>query len=215
MEDSKREYWDNIAQEFDTFYRKEKDALRRAIDKIFRKNMTERLILTLQECKNVKGKRILDIGCGLGHAATELMKRGAEVVGISSSVNMTHLIKGVYVLLYDDFLGYAFDESFDISVALGFFDHTGNPTPYLRKMKLLTRAKCIMSFPSQFAFQVPIRMIWLRSKKCPAYFYTKKKIKKLFYPIFPRFKIKNISAGYHCIAFSNTPMIHEKPHLKQ
>lgn len=200
MQDSTREHWDNIAQEFDTFYKKEKDALRRAVDKIFRKGMAERVNLTLQECKNVKGKRILDIGCGLGHATTELMKRGSEVVGISSTVNATRLIKEMYVLICDDFLDYPFDESFDISIALGFFDHTGNPTPYLKKMKLLTREKCIMSFPSQFAFQVPIRMIWLRSKKCPAYFYTKKRIKRLFHPIFPRFKIKNISAGYHCVA---------------
>lgn len=198
-----KEHWDRIAQEFDTSYKREKDALRRAIDKVFRKSMTERLVLTLQECKNVKGKRILDIGCGLGYAATELMKRGAEVVGISSSANKTRLTKEAYALLCDDFLGYAFDESFDISIALGFFDHTGNPNPYLKKMKSLTREKSIMSFPSQFAFQVPIRMIWLRSKKCPAYFYTKKKIKRLFHPIFPRFKIRNISAGYHCVAFSN------------
>ncbi len=200
MQDPTREHWNGIAQEFDTFYKKEKDALRRAVDKIFRKGITERVSLTLQECKNVKGKRILDIGCGLEHAATELTKRGAEVVGISSTVNITTLAKEAYVLICDDFLGYAFDESFDISIALGFFDHAGNPNPYLKKMKLLTREKCIMSFPSQFAFQVPIRMIWLRSKKCPAYFYTKKKIKRLFHPIFPRFKIRSISAGYHCVA---------------
>jgi len=215
MQDSAKEHWYNIAQEFDTSYKKEKGALKRALDKIFRKNMIERVNLTLQGCRNVKGKKILDIGCGLGHTATELIKRGANVVGVSSNVNATRLIKEEYVLMREDFLNSVFDETFDITIALGFFDHTEDPTPYLEKMKLLTREKCVMSFPSQFAFQVPIRMIWLKSKKYPAYFYTKKKIKRLFYPIFPRFKIKNISAGYYCVAYPAHLFFRKSARLKK
>ncbi len=210
MEDSKREYWDNVAQEFDTFYRKEKRALRRVVDKIFRKNMAERFSLTLKECKNVDGKKILDVGCGSGRMTIELARRGAHVAGIDLSENMLKMAMAIAQKLdvekncefiSDDFLSHIFTKNFDILIALGFFDYTKDPVPYLAKMKSLTREKCIFSFPSKFAFQVPLRMIWLKARKFPVYFYTKKELKRLFTPIFPRFRIKNISAGYLCVAF--------------
>lgn len=212
MEDSKKEYWDNVAQEFDTFYREEKRALRRAVDKIFRKNMAERFSLTLQECKNVEGKRILDVGCGSGRMTIELARRGAYVAGIDFSENMLQMaitvakkldVEKNCEFIHDNFLSHIFNEKFDILIALGLFDYTKDPIPYLRKMKSLTREKCIFSFPSKFAFQVPLRMIWLKARSFPVYFYTKKEIKRLFTPIFPRFKIKNISAGYLCVAFTS------------
>lgn len=206
MEASTEEHWEQTAQELSTFYKKERSVLRRAVEKIFNKGQAERIELTLRNCKNVRGKKILDIGFGLGQASGELIKREAEVIGISSAPNKStfamskHEIEGIYVVICDPFFNHVFDEDFDISIALGLFDYVQNPLPYLKKMKLLTREKCIMSFSSKFAFQVPIRILWPRSRKCPVYFYTKKEIKRLLSPIFFRFKIKNISAGYHCVA---------------
>ena len=75
---------DEVAQEFDLYYRGERDALRRAIDKIFRKAMTERIDLTLEECKNISGKKVLDVGCGTGRMAVQLAKQGAQLVGIGA-----------------------------------------------------------------------------------------------------------------------------------
>lgn len=205
-----KECWDEVAQEFDVFYNEEKDALRRAISKVFRKGMTERVQLTLQECKNINGKRILDIGCGTGRTAAQLAKRGATVVGIDFSVSTIGTAKLMVekeglsnrcTFIRDDFAKHTFNEKFDISLALEFFDYTKDSAFYLKKMRTVTREKCIMSFPAKFAFQVPIRMIWLHSRKRPAYFYTKKELKRLLSPHFSRYKIKNISAGYHCVAF--------------
>lgn len=213
MSDSTKDYWDSVAEEFDTYYQGEKDALRRAIDKIFRKGMTERLNLTLEECKNVKGKRILDIGCGSGRLAVELARRGAYVTGIDFSMNMISLAKSTAekhdvadrcTFIADDFVGHQFKEKFDISIALGFFDYTKDARQHLRKIRSLTTEKCIMSFPSKFAFQVPLRVIWLKSRNCPVYFYTKNEIKRLLSTLFPRFRIKNISALYFSVAFAQS-----------
>lgn len=210
MEDSKREYWNDVAHEFDTFYREEKRALRRVVDKIFRKNMVERFSLTLQECRNVDGKKILDVGCGSGRMMIELARKGAHVAGIDLSENMLQIATAMTQKLdlnrncefiHDDFLRHSFTKNFDISIALGLFDYTKDPIQYLRKMESITSGKCIFSFPSKFAFQVPLRMIWLKARNFPVYFYTKKELKRLFRPIFPRFKIKNISAGYFCVAY--------------
>lgn len=213
MSDSTKDYWDSVAEDFDTYYQGEKDALRRAIDKIFRKGMTERFTLTLDECKNVKGKRILDIGCGSGRVAVELARRGAYVTGIDLSMNMIGMAKSMAekydvadrcTFIADDFAGHMFGEKFDISIALGFFDYTKDASRYLRKMRSLTTEKCVMSFPSKFAFQVPLRLLWLKSRNCPVYFYTKNEIKRLLSALFPRFKIKNISALYFSVAFAQS-----------
>lgn len=210
MSDPDKAYWDEVVQEFDTYYREEKAALRWAIDKIFRKAVTERFSLTLQECKNVKEKRILDIGCGTGRMAVQMAKRGAHVVGIDISQNMLDMAKSIAekeglqdqcTFIRDDFANHTFNEKFDVSLALGFFDYTKDAAFHLKKIRSLTTEKCVMSFPAKFAFQVPLRMIWLKSRNIPVYFYTKKELKRLLSPHFSHYKIKNLSAGYHCVAF--------------
>ena len=209
MSNTDKEYWDEVAQDFDTYYREEKDALRRAIDKIFRKAMTERFRLTLQECRNISGKKVLDIGCGTGRMSVQLGKRGARVVGIDISQNMLDMAETIAkkeglqencTFVHDDFAKHTFNGKFDISIALGFFDYTRDAAFHVKRIKAITTEKCIMSFPAKFAFQVPLRMIWLKSRNVPVYFYTKKELKRLFSPHFSHYKIKNISAVYFCVA---------------
>ncbi|HKZ93500.1 MAG TPA: class I SAM-dependent methyltransferase [Candidatus Bathyarchaeia archaeon] len=206
---SEKDYWDQAAQEFDSFYSEEKAALKRTIDKIFRKAMTERFHLTLEECKNVKGKQIVDVGCGSGRLAVELAKRGAYVTGIDFSQKMIDMAKtmaeeagvqGNCTFIRDDYADHVFKQKFDISIALGFFDYTKDPAFFVKKMRSMTTGKCITSFPAKLAFQVPLRMIWLRCRNCPVYFYTKNQLKRLFAPHFSHYKIKNISAVYFCVA---------------
>lgn len=206
---SDKEYWDDVAQEFDSFYREEKAALKRAIDKIFRKAMTTRFYLTMEECKNVEGKKILDVGCGSGRMSVELAKRGAKLTGIDFSQKMIDMAKAMAEkegvssnckFIRDDFATHVFKEKFDISIAMGFFDYKKDATFYVKKLKALTKEKSLMSFPAKFAFQVPLRIIWLRSRNCPVYFYTKNELKRLFAPHFSHYKIKNISAVYFCVA---------------
>lgn len=210
MTSSAEHHRENISNEFDILYKKEKEALRRAINKLFGRNAAERVRLTLEECKDVSGKKILDIGGGLGHTRTELEKRGALIVSIDLSKNLVMEramrrkleFEKNFALLHGDFMSHVFGENFDISVALGVFDYIRNPVPYLKKMQSITVDKCIMSFPSRFTFSVPLRMIWRRSRKFPSHLYTKREIKRLLSPAFSRFKVKNICAGYHCVAFA-------------
>jgi 2-polyprenyl-3-methyl-5-hydroxy-6-metoxy-1,4-benzoquinol methylase len=203
-----KEQWQQIAEELGTYYLEEKDALRRAIDKIFRKAMVERANLTLQECRNVKGKRILDIACSTGSMSIQLAKKGAFVIGVDPSKDAVDKanakakeedLNQTCVFIKDDFAKHVFNQKFDISIALGFFDFTVDPELNIRRMKAVTTEKCLMSFPAKFAFQVPLRLIWSRSRNLPVRFYTKKELKRLFSPSFSHFKIKNISAGYYCV----------------
>jgi len=199
--------WGEVTQQFNTMYHEEKRVLRRLIRKVLSKGINEGIDLTLKECKNVKGKRILDIGFSLRNVAAELTMRGAEITVLDPTVNKPHHLHTVdetpkrqYVIEYSDLLDPGFDENFDIAIALSFFDHVIYPIPYLRKLKLITREKCIMSFSSRFTLQAPVKVLWMTTRNLPLHLYTKAEVKRLLSPIFPRLRVKNISAGYHCVA---------------
>ena len=97
---------------------------------------------------------------------------------------------------------YNVKEQFDITLAIGLFDYIKNPLPFLKKMKSLTKEKMIISYPSKYSIQVPIRKVWLFTKKCPVYFYTKKDILSMFHSInIKDFKIMKIHAGFFVVAF--------------
>ncbi|MBU0957683.1 MAG: methyltransferase domain-containing protein [Nanoarchaeota archaeon] len=49
---------------------------------------------TLKILGNVKGKKILDLGCGPGRYANILSKKGAKVIGLDNSINSLEIAKG-------------------------------------------------------------------------------------------------------------------------
>lgn len=62
------------------------------------------------------GERILDIGCGTGHLASEIAERGAHVVGIDSSPAMIEAAREAYPNLtfqVEDAQNFSFPEPFD------------------------------------------------------------------------------------------------------
>lgn len=62
------------------------------------------------------GERILDIGCGTGHLASEIAERGAHVVGIDSSPAMIEAARQAYPDLtfqVEDAQSFSFAEPFD------------------------------------------------------------------------------------------------------
>jgi len=214
LQESSRNYWDDTAKEFDSIYWQEKTFWKKTVDRFLRKSVRERFNLAVEECKDAQGKTILDIGCGSGRLAVELAKRGAYVIGIDSSLSMINMASSLVekhqvtekcTLICNEFLEHVFDQKFDISIALGFFDYTKNPVPYLTKMRSLTKEKCMMSFPSRYAFQTPLRIVWLKKRGCSVYFYTKQEITKSLLRFFNGIKIKDISAGYFSVAYVSTP----------
>jgi len=70
-------------------------------------------------------------------------------------------------------------EKFDITLAVGVFDYLKDPLSFLKKMKDITRGRMIISFPSKYTPQMPIRKMWLATKDCPVYFYTRGRIAEL------------------------------------
>jgi ubiquinone/menaquinone biosynthesis C-methylase UbiE len=86
---------------------------------------------------NIKGKQILDLGCGIGKHSKEYIKKGAQVTGIDASEEMIKITKNVCEDKGDFFVAnfeeVKFDkESFDLIVA-SFSIHYSNKLDYLFK----------------------------------------------------------------------------------
>lgn len=190
MSDAKvKEYFEDIAAEFDNIYEDKGNILHRFANHVFRKGMYERFDRTIEECGEVKGKSILDIGCGSGRLALVLAAKGAEVTGIDYSSRMIALAND-YLSRYQDvdarfsccdFLtDFSSEEAFEITTALGVTDYVRDPVPLLTKMRGLTKGCMIVSYPALFTPQTPLRKMWLMARNCPVYFYSLKRLTGIY-----------------------------------
>ena len=180
MSSAVRRYFDKGAEGFDAIYHG-KGRFGQWIDRHFRQDMYERYRLTFETCGNVKGKAVLDIGCGSGRYSVEFARRGAAyVVGIDFAPNMLALarqhakesgVQDCCEFILGDFLEVEFENNFNICVAIGIFDYVAKPQPFLEKMRASTSEWLIASFPSKSLIRTAIRKVRYRFKSCPLYFY--------------------------------------------
>ncbi len=192
MDENKvKNYFEDIAQEFDNIYDNEGTLITKITNKLFRKSLYERIPISLEECGDIKDKTIIDIGCGSGRLCYLLAKENAsKVVGVDYSQQMIDIAKEfvkkkdleekIQFECVDFFVKYETKEKFDISIALGVFDYLQNPEKFLDKMKMVTKEKIIVSYPAKYAFQAPIRRVWLYSRKCPVFFYTEPQLQRIY-----------------------------------
>ncbi|MGB9594873.1 MAG: class I SAM-dependent methyltransferase, partial [Candidatus Poribacteria bacterium] len=161
-----KKHFEKSIAEFDLLYTEKKSCIRRFIDRRFRYDNYERYNLTLKECENIKGKRVLDIGCGSGRYCIDLAKIGAEkVVGVDfadTAIKMAcsladdNNVSESCSFILGDFMDCSFDQPFDVSLAIGVMDYVSDPVPLISKMCQVTTEKLIMSFPSKSTYRMAI-----------------------------------------------------------
>ena len=138
-----KEFFEKRVEKFDSIYAPEKKLIWKILDFLFRRSMQKRFELTLQELKDAKAKKILDIGCGSGRYSIALAQNKIYVSGIDFANKMIEQariyakVKGLENFcnfVVGDFLDYQFTDKFDISIAIGFFDYVKKPIKYLQKI---------------------------------------------------------------------------------
>jgi ubiquinone/menaquinone biosynthesis C-methylase UbiE len=179
-----RGYFETTASRFASIY----DAPR-LVDRIFRRDMYERFRRTLAECDPLGGRSVLDIGCGSGQYTTALAEKGAgEVVGLDFATRMLQIATanarraGVTErcrFVAGDFLTYPFERRFDYVIAIGFFDYVGEPLPYLRRAREVTKEKFVATFPRRLTWRAAVRKVRLMLEGCPVFFYTRRRVAAL------------------------------------
>jgi 2-polyprenyl-3-methyl-5-hydroxy-6-metoxy-1,4-benzoquinol methylase len=174
-------HFHTVATSFDSIY-----SSPRLVDRIFRRDMYMRFQRTLEECRPLTGKSVLDVGCGSGRYAIALAEKGARaVLGVDFAPRMVDLavdnarragVSDRCAFIADQFLTHPFDQPFDYVLAVGFFDYIQDPEPFLSKARELTRVKFIATFPRLFTWRAPARKVRLALKNCPVFFYTRRHV---------------------------------------
>jgi 2-polyprenyl-3-methyl-5-hydroxy-6-metoxy-1,4-benzoquinol methylase len=177
------------ARRFDAIYAEEKGALSRWVDDVWRGVVRRRFDLTVARLEPLKGKSVLDVGCGSGRYCLAYAQRGAaHVVGVDFAPAMIDLANehARRLGLADrcEFRQGTFPEAvqdgpFDCCTAMGFFDYIENPAPLVARMRQLTRSTVVMSFPKSHEWRVPLRRLRFRFLRCPLILYSRSQVRAI------------------------------------
>ncbi|MBN2379591.1 class I SAM-dependent methyltransferase [candidate division WOR-3 bacterium] len=157
------------------------------MDKLLRKAMYDRFAYTLKQSEPVVGRTFLDVGCGTGLYSLELARRGAKkVVGLDVADRMIEICKKrakdakldrTTEFVSCDICKYTSNYPFDITIGMGLFDYIKEPTVALNRMREVTEEKVMLSFPVLWSWRTLPRLIRLRLRHCPVFFYSRRQIR--------------------------------------
>jgi 2-polyprenyl-3-methyl-5-hydroxy-6-metoxy-1,4-benzoquinol methylase len=209
---AQRAFWNSEADAFQRIYTHRKSKFANTLDQIFRKDMYERFVFTIEHCEPIKGRTFLDVGCGNALYSLELARKGAaKVVGIDISEVMIGLCKqssenenlsDVCTFIQTDLLDYKPESTFDVSFGIGLFDYVSDPLPVMKRMREVSTDRAIMAFPRLWTWRAPIRKMRLARKGCDVFFYSKAKIEKLLRDAgFSRQEIFKVGKLYCVVAY--------------
>lgn len=186
---AQRAFWNSEADAFQRIYTHRKSSFANALDRVFRKDMYERFVFTIENCEPIRNRTFLDVGCGNGLYSLELARKGAaKVVGIDIAEVMIGLCKQSSenenlsdrcTFIQTDLLDYKPESTFDVSFGIGLFDYISDPLPVLKKMREVSTDKAIMAFPRLWTWRAPVRKVRLARKGCPVFFYSAARINQL------------------------------------
>jgi SAM-dependent methyltransferase len=186
---AQRKYWNNEADSFQRIYSHRKSKASNMLDRVFRKDMYERFLFTIEHCAPIQDRTFLDVGCGNGLYSLELARKGArKVVGIDIAEVMIGLCKEASdaenlsercLFEHTDLLAFDVSTTFDVSFGIGLFDYIKDPLPVLKRMRELTTDKVILAFPRWWTWRAPIRKVRLNARGCEVFFYKKSTLTKL------------------------------------
>jgi 2-polyprenyl-3-methyl-5-hydroxy-6-metoxy-1,4-benzoquinol methylase len=211
---TQRNYWNREVQDFHSIYSHQKSKFATLLDQVFRKDMYERFVFTMEKSWPIQTRSFLDVGCGSGVYSLELARRGAaSVTGLDIAENMLQLCRAGAErealsercsFIHSDLLEYQGDEKFDVSIGIGLFDYISEPLPVLKKMRAVTKDKAILSFPRLWTWRAPVRKARLALRDCPVFFYTKGAIASLVKEAgFADCEITRVGKLYCVVAYAN------------
>jgi len=158
------------------------------IDKNFRQGVYLRYAYTLERTQNPDIRTILDIGCGPGHYVMSFLKQGKSVTALDIASKMLDLTKervesstlepNVKYLLAD-YMEHEFQEKFDATIVMGFFDYVADPVPFIKKLVKDTKKEIYISVPKDSGWQAIQRKIRYKINKCPLYLFNEPQLKNI------------------------------------
>lgn len=184
-----RQFFHEYASGFNSIYSNRNTLANRLINRVFRKSMALRYRKTLEGCRPIEGKSVLDVGCGPGHYGIALARAGAaHVVGIDFAEGMIKLARrqaqatGVgarCTFIAQDFYTYQSETPFDYSIVMGVMDYVADPNVLIAKVLSMTQDRAFFSFPVAGGLLAWQRKLRYRAR-CPLFLYTRTQVEELF-----------------------------------
>jgi 2-polyprenyl-3-methyl-5-hydroxy-6-metoxy-1,4-benzoquinol methylase len=189
MRKTAADFFDAYASDFDAIYGGKNSFIHRLINRFLRKSMRLRYLKTIEGCRPIEGRTVLDVGCGPGHYCAALAERGAaHVCGIDFAEGMIDLANRNAVqrgvadrceFIVDDFLARRFEHRFDYTMVMGFMDYVDVPRKVIDKVLSLTADRAFFSFPAAGGLLAWQREMRYR-RRCRLYLYHEEQIAELF-----------------------------------
>lgn len=219
---SPKEFFSSFAETWDSLYGYKRNVFMRILDNALRRDIYERYQITFNKLGNdLKGKTILDIGCGSGVYSFEAARRGAqEVVGVDVAENMISLsnykakdlgLDNLCKFLCSDFpsdqLLKTSQCKYNFTIVMGVMDYVQDALYFLKAVRSLTESFAILSFPGKHWFREPLRRFRYRLLgRCEIYTYSEMHIRGLFNQCgFSHIEIKFLSHSGGCYIVTAYP----------
>jgi SAM-dependent methyltransferase len=181
-----REHFRKKAFSFDHLY-DEDHALQRAL----RPGLFNRREFALEVARSYDAPRVLDVGGGSGRIGEPLLEQGASrYVDVDLSDSMLDLARArlarfgdKVTLIQGDFLETAIPGSFDVALALGYFDYIANAPAHVERIAelLAPGGSVVASFPRWTWTKGPVRKLRYEViNNCPIFDYTRDGLTQLF-----------------------------------
>lgn len=188
-DDLVQKHFDRKADDFDSIYTGRKSAIGRFLDRKLRWDMEKRFQRTIEECGDVSGKTIIDVGCGSGRFMQPLQEKNPKLIlGVDFAPTMLVIARKILrekmpdspcEFVVGDFNELEFKTNFDITLAIGLFDYIADPLPMLKKMCRITDEKLIATFPIKGTLRARIRKLRLSLYSCPVFFFSPDEVVKM------------------------------------
>lgn len=182
------EFFNGYAVDFDSIYAGRRNPVSRLIDRLFRKAMLLRFQRTLSDLADDSLHTIVDIGCGPGRYALELLMMNKEVTGIDLAPGMLAIAENAcegrfpadrYHFILGSYPEIDLGRRFDGALLIGFFDYVQDAAAVIQGLKRDVRRIFVASFPKAGGLLAFQRKIRYRLRRVPLYFYTEAEIHKL------------------------------------
>ena len=183
------QFFDDYARDFDAIYGRDRGRLGRVLDGILRKSMRLRFERTLEGCRPVAGKTVLDIGCGPGHYGVTLAREGAsrvvlldpakEMLGIARQRAETAGVLDRCELVHSSFEAYQTRERFDFCILTGLMDYIPDARACVHHVVEVTRQSAFFSFPAAGGVLAAQRR-WRYRNRTQLFLYRDDQIRDLF-----------------------------------
>jgi SAM-dependent methyltransferase len=181
-----REHFRKKAFSFDHLY-DEDHALQRAL----RPGLFNRREFALEVAREYDAPRVLDVGGGSARIGEPFLEQGASTyVDVDLSDSMLELARArlerfgdKVTLIQGDFLTAEIPGSFDVALALGYFDYIEDAPAHVRRISALLApgGSVVSSFPRWTWTKGPVRKIRYEViNNCPIFDYTRDGLTELF-----------------------------------